>query len=156
MLGRAITLAVLLTSSLGAACSIGPIEISSQPLSGVIGGAPWTLAGAESNAFLSKNSPTFFVTAYGESLTACTGAGSATHGNLLILNLPKIAGDYRLTESLTQTFFVVTGNINYVAIDGRVIVDEVTSTNVRAQAHFRFDDANEVDGQFAVTICPEM
>jgi hypothetical protein len=151
---RAVTRAGLLTLSLAAACSSGPVEISNQPLAGVIGGAAWTLASAESNAFLSANSPTFFVSAYGQALTACTGGGSAANGNRLILNIPKTAGDYPLSDTLNQTFYVAAGSTNYVTTQGRVVVDEVTTTTIRAQAHFRFDDANQVDGHFAVTICP--
>jgi hypothetical protein len=151
---RAVNLAGLLTLSLAAACSIGPVEISTQPLAGVIGGAAWTLGSAETNAFLSANSPTFFVSAFGEALTACTRAGSTSNGNRLILNIPKTAGDYPLSDSLNQTFYLAAKNTNYVTTQGRVVVDQVTTTTIRAQAHFRFDDANQVDGQFAVTVCP--
>src|SRR5437016_3407971 len=83
--------AVLLTSGCG-----GSIEIATTPLAGVVGGTPWTLVSAESNAFLSKDSPTFFVTAYAEPRTPCSGAGSSVTGDELLLNIPKIAGDYRL------------------------------------------------------------
>jgi hypothetical protein len=143
----------LLSWGLVCACSTGPIEISTEPLSGVIGGANWTLASADTDAFLSARSDTFFATGYGEALTPCTGAGSASNGNRLILNIPKTAGDYVLSGSLNQTFYVPAGNTNYVSTEGRMIVEEVTATRIRASAHFRFDVANEVDGQFAVTIC---
>ena len=154
---RAVTLAGMLALSLAAAaCASGPIAISSEPLAGTIGGSEWTLASAETNATLSANSPTFVARAYAEALPACTGAGSAANGNGLILNLPRTAGDYRVGESLSQTFYMTAGNTNYVATQGRVIVEEVTTTTIRAGAHFRFDDANEVDGQFAVTICSDL
>lgn len=151
---RAVTWAGLLTLSLAAACSTGPVEISAQPLAGLVGGARWTLVSAETNAFLSANSPTFFVSAYAEALTACTAAGGISTGNRLILNLPKTAGDYPLSDSLNQTFYLAATSANYVTTQGRVVVDEVTTTTIRAQAHLRFDDANEVDGNFSVTICP--
>ena len=149
---RAVTLAGLLTLSLVAACSTGPVEISARPLAGVVGGAPWTLVSAETDPYLSANSETFFVSASAEALTACTDAVST--GNSLILSIPKTAGDYPLSDSFKQTFYLAAANVNYVTTLGRVVVDEVTTTTIRAQAHVRFDDANEVDGNFSATICP--
>src|SRR4051812_18173043 len=60
-----------------AGCSVGPIEISDQPLAGKIGGADWVLGSAETNAILSANFSTYFAAAYGNALAPCTGAGSA-------------------------------------------------------------------------------
>jgi hypothetical protein len=136
-----------------AGCSTGPVEISDQPLAGQIGGAEWTLGSAETNAVLSADFSTFFVAAYGQALAPCTGAGSATSGNQLILSIPKVAGEYPLGLALKQTFYVPATNTNYVSSLGRLVVHEVTSTTISAGAHFLFDQANEVDGQFTVTIC---
>lgn len=151
---RSFTFLALLSLGLAAGCSSSTVEVSTEPMAGLVGNAPWVLASAETNAFLSERSLTFFATAYGEALTPCTGAGSASNGNRLILNIPKTAGDYLLSDSLTQTFYMTAGNTNYIATDGRMIVDEVTATAISVHAHFRFDGANEVDGRFAVTVCP--
>ena len=136
-----------------AGCSVGPIEISDQPLAGKIGGADWALHSAETNAILSANFSTYFAAAYGNALAPCTGAGSAASGNQLILSIPKVAGDFPLGLALKQTFYVTATNTNYVASLGRLVVHEVTATTISAGAHVQFDQDNEVDGQFTVTIC---
>jgi hypothetical protein len=143
----------LVLSLLAPACS-GSIEIATTPLAGVVGGTPWTLASAESSAFLSEGSPTFYVTAYAESLTPCTGAGASVTGNLLLLNVPKTPGDFLLSPGLSQTFYVRANNLNLTATDGRIRVDKVDDSSVSGGAHFRFDGSNEVDGVFTVPICP--
>ena len=149
---RALTLVLVLLAS---RCG-GTIDIATTPLAGTIGGAPWTLVSAESSAFLSKDSPTFFVTAYAEAVTPCTGAASSITGNELLLNIPKIAGDYRVNQSLSQTFYLRASNLNLAATtDGRIRVDQVTGTTVSGGAHVRFDANNEVDGVFTVPLCPQ-
>ena len=137
-----------------AGCGSGAVEIAMTPLAGRIGGASWTLVSAESSAFLSDGQPTFFVTASAETVTACAGGGSSISGDQLILNVPKSTGDYRLSLSLSETFYVRASNDNLVATTGRIRVDEVTATSLRGGAHFAFDGNNEVDGEFSVSICP--
>jgi len=107
------------------------------------------------SAFLSDGQPTFFVTASAETVTACAGAGSSISGNQLILNVPKSTGDYRLSLSLSETFYVRASNDNLVATTGRMRVDEVTATSLRWRRPFRPSTGNnEVDGEFSVSICP--
>jgi hypothetical protein len=132
----------------------GEIEIASGPLAGKIGGVAWALGSAESDAYLSGLSDKLWVAAYAETVTPCTGAGSSLNGNHLLLNVPKVPGDYRLGLQFTQTFYVQSTNFNYGATQGRMVVDTVTATTVTGGAHFQFDANNVVDGQFEVTICP--
>jgi hypothetical protein len=151
---RVLLLAALLVAAGAAGCG-GSVEIAMTPLAGTIGGVPWTLASAESSAFLSDGSPTFFVTAYGQSLAACVGAASSATGNELILNVPKTKGDYVLSLSLTQTFYVRSTGSNLVSAAGRMRVDQVTDTLISGGAHFAFDGDNEVNGVFTATVCAQ-
>lgn len=151
----AIVLTIVLGVSLAAACGGGgEIAISTATLTGQVGGVSWTLGTAESNAFLSSNSDQFFVDAYAETLAPCTGAGTGLNTSRLILNIPKTPGDYQLSAAITETFYVPATNSNFISGQGRIVVDEVTATTVRGGAHFFFDNANFVDGQFQAQICP--
>jgi hypothetical protein len=130
------------------------IDIASGPLAGKIGGVAWTIGTAESNAFLSDGSDRFFVDAYTETFTPCTGAGSSLNSNRLVLNIPKTAGDYQLGLGLTETFYVPSTNFNYATTRGRIVVDAVAATMVTGGAHFQADANNFVDGQFQIALCP--
>jgi hypothetical protein len=44
---------------------------------------------------------------------------------------------------------------NLIATEGRIVVDSVTATRVTGGLHGIYNDGNEVDGRFDVTICPE-
>lgn len=147
------TRAIVLAFCLAAGCSIGPIEISSAPLSGVIGGDAWSLGSAETNAFLSK-SDQFYMVAYPQAIAACTNAGGTVPGNWLILNIPKQTGDYLLGDGLNGTFFVQSTGFNYRATQGRIIVNQVTDTMLSGGVNIQFDGDNDVDGEFSATICP--
>ena len=150
--GLAAQLAFGLAAGLAAGCA-GPIEISDAPMSGRIGGVPWTLGSAETNGFLSA-SDQFFIDAYAEVVAPCTGAGSQVRSNRLILNVPRETGNYLLGGGLNETFFVQGTGANYIATQGRIIVNQVTDTMLSAGAHFMFDGDNVVDGQFQAQICP--
>jgi hypothetical protein len=144
--------AVLLAGGLAAGCG-GSIEISDGPMSGRIGGVPWSFGSAETNDFLSS-SDQFFVDAYAEVVAPCTGAGSQVRSNRLILNVPRETGSYLLGAGLNDTFFVQDTSANYVATQGRIVVSQVTGTMLSGGAHIIFDGNNEVDGQFQAQICP--
>jgi hypothetical protein len=148
---------ILLAACLGSGCSIGPIEVSSAPMAGVIGGVAWSFGTAETNAFLSMAASTsdqFFATAYQEALAPCTGAGDQVLSNRLLMKIPKETGDYLLGDGLNETFYVQSTANNYVATQGRIIITQVTDTMLSGRAHFLYDGNNEVDGQFQATICP--
>ena len=153
---------------LGAACllsgcgddsgedSTSKTPIASSVLAGVIGGKPWSLNHADTNAFLSEDDPSFFVTAYAEPGTACQTPIGGTSSNELILFVPKTPGDYSLGFSLTATFVVDPEglNQNLIATRGRVVVDEVTATSVRGGAVIELNAENTVNGQFQANVCP--
>ena len=150
---------ILLTGLLVAGCGTGPLEISSSPLSGFVGGIAWSFGSAESSGALSL-SDQFFVEAYAEVVAPCTGAGDQVRTNRLILNVPKATGDYLLGSGLSETFLVQdtgtagTTATNYIATQGHIVVNQVTATVVSAGAHFLFDGNNDVNGQFQAQICP--
>ena len=150
--GLAIVLAAGLVGGLAAGCG-GSIEISDAPMSGRIGGVLWSLGSAETNSFLSP-SDQFVVEAYAEVVAPCTGAGSQVRSNLLILNVPREAGNYLLGSGLNETFFVQDTGFNYIATQGRIVVSQVTDTMLSGGGHFIFDGDNVVDGQFQAQICP--
>jgi hypothetical protein len=130
----------------------GSTAISSQPLSGKIGGQPWTLATGETDSVLSTAS-LYTVDAYAETFTACTGTASVT-ANAVFLNFPNAVGSYAVTLDLNQTFYVGATNDNFVATSGEIVISEITATTITGGASFAYDADNSVNGQFAVTICP--
>jgi hypothetical protein len=146
--------AIVLASCLAGGCSIGPIEISNAPLSGVIGGVAWSLGSAETNAFLSM-SDHFNVVAYPQAIAPCTNAAGTVQGNWLILNVPKQTGDYLLGSGINGTFYVQSSNANFIATQGRVVINQVTDTMLSGGMNIQLDGNNDVDGQFSATICPQ-
>ncbi len=129
------------------------LEIADAPLAGTVGGAPWTFASGDTDAFLSRDKPELFSDLYGESVSLCGFASGA--GNHLIVAIPKTPGDYPFTTQRNMTF-VVGGTDNYATLEGKVRVDEVTATSLKGGLVGRFDSANEVTGTFEITICPDM
>jgi len=130
----------------------GSTTISSQPLSGMIDGQPWTFMTGETNSSLSTASQ-YWVDAYAESFTPCTGYPSSTADELL-LSLPTAVGSYPLSPEFTQTFYIAATNDNLGASSGQIDVTAVTATTITGGARFAYDANNSVDGQFEVTICP--
>lgn len=136
---------------IGAGCGSGSATISSQPLSGKIGGQPWTLVTAETNSV--PLSPTqYSVNAYSESFTPCSGTASGTTDSL-ILNFPMAVGTYAVTLNLNQTFYIPPSD-NLIATSGTIVISEVTATTISGGANFAYNADNSVDGQFQATICP--
>lgn len=138
----------------GFACAGDSFEITDQPLQGQVGGQPWAFVKGETNAFLS-DADGFFASLYAADFDAC--GFSQASGNSLILSIPTEPGDYELNLQRNMTFVVEdeSGPQNLIAFDGRIVVDEVSATTIRGGIHARFDGDNEVDGNFAVTVCPQ-
>lgn len=130
----------------------GSVEIASGPLTGKVGGATWTIASAQTDAFLSDEEG-FWVDAYAENVATC---GAFGNGNHLILSVPKTLGTHRLSLSLNGTFVVEGAETdNLVATQGAIRVDEVTSAIVRGGLTMSFDANNSVSGEFEAVVCPE-
>ncbi|MDQ3364168.1 MAG: hypothetical protein M3680_01890 [Myxococcota bacterium] len=134
-----------------ACSSSSSFEIAATPLAGEVGGQPWTLVLGHTSAFLSEGEDDFFATLYPTTFTAC--GFSEPGGAHLIVAIPKEPGDYELGLGLNMTFY--DGETNRVATNGRIVVDAVTATRVTGGLHAKYDDDNEVDGQFDVTICAD-
>jgi hypothetical protein len=130
----------------------GPVQIASGPVTGKVGGTAWTLASAQTDAFLSDER-SFWVEAYALGPTSCDSFGS---GNRLILNVPKTLGTHPLSLALNATF-VVEGpeTDNLIATQGAIRVDEITSTLVRGGVTMTFDANNSVSGEFQAVVCAE-
>jgi len=129
------------------------LSISSQPLTGKVGGLSWTLGTAQSDSALS-DADGYFVDMYSDSLAACTGSGMSSAGSSLIAILPTAAGDYPLGMNQTVTFYLSATGDNLVATSGKIHIDAVTSTTISGGLRATYDANNDVDGQFQATICP--
>ena len=136
----------------GSSSGAGSTTISSQPLSGKLGGQPWTLGTGQTNSFLSTSSQ-YWVDAYAESFTPCTGSASA-NADEIIMNLPMTIGNYRLSISLNQTFYVAATGDNLIATSGEIDITDISATTITGGANFAYNADNSVDGQFQMTICP--
>jgi len=141
-------------AALAAGCgssSGGSTTISSQALSGKLGGQPWTLVTGVTNSFLSGSR--YWVDAYAESFTPCTGSASS-NADEIIMNLPMAVGTYPLSINLNQTFYIAATSDNLVATSGEIDITDISATTITGGAKFAFNADNSVDGQFQVTICP--
>jgi hypothetical protein len=136
----------------GCAADEGSAEISAEMMTGSVGGQTWAFKAGHTSAFLSEGEPDFFASLYPMTFTACGFSEPA--GNHLIVAIPKMPGDYELSLARNMTF-VVGGNQNLIATNGRIVVDEVTATTVKGGLVASYDGQNEVNGRFEVTICPD-
>lgn len=136
--------------SSGGGGGAGPI--SSDPLSGKIGGRSWTLATAASNS-LQSTADQFWVDAYSESFTPCSGSASLGADDV-ILTLPKTVGSYGLSFNFTESLYDGVANITYGATSGQIVISDVNATTISGGASFAFNADNSVNGQFQATICP--
>ncbi len=127
-------------------------DLSDQMLAGEVGGQTWTFAAGQTDAFLSEGEDDFFATLYPMSFTTC--GFSEPGGNHLIVAIPKEPGEYEMSLSRNMTF-VVGDSQNLIATQGRIVVDEVTDTTVKGGLVATYDDGNQVNGRFELTICAE-
>ena len=135
-----------------AACTSSSTSIASGTLAGKVEGQSWTFVAGSTDAFLSQNQSDFFAVMYPTTYTAC---GAEPTGPHLIVSVPKVAGDYDLDLSRNLTFTDGASD-NKIATDGRIVVDTVTDTMVSGGLHGTFDDQNEVNGHFTLTVCAPM
>src|SRR6478609_8479040 len=114
----------LLLCALLSACAAdsGSADLVDTPLAGTVGGQTWTFQAGATDAFLSKDEPDFFAELYPAAFTAC--GFSQPSGNHLIVSIPKTPGEYPMSLSRNMTFVV--NNDNKIAVDGTIVVDEVT------------------------------
>jgi hypothetical protein len=125
-------------------------DIDPTPLAGYVSGQPWDFVAGSTDGFLSEGEDNFFAVFYPQQYTACgISEPNAPH---LIVAVPKTIGDYSMNLSRNMTF--VDGNDNRIAVDGRIVVDDITATTVTGGMHGKYDFDNEVSGQFTLTICP--
>jgi hypothetical protein len=130
----------------------GGVTIVDTPLAGTVGGAPWTFATGETDAFLSQGEPDYFTSLYAESFTPC--GFSPTSTNHLIVQLPMVPGEYPFSLSGGNMTFAIAPSDNLISFNGKIVIDEVTATTVTGGLYGRYNSANEVNGRFTATICP--
>jgi len=126
-------------------------DIDATQLSGTVAGTPWTFAMGDTDAFLSEGADDFYATLYPSAFTPC-----GTHFDdepYLIVSIPKLPGDYQMDFSRNMTFVDPSTDDNMVAIDGRIVVDSVSDTEITGGLHGTYDFDNEVSGQFDLHIC---
>jgi hypothetical protein len=123
--------------------------IDDAPLTGMVSGQPWTFTAGATDAFLSMDGDNFFANFYS---TAYACGQSEPSGPALIVAVPKTTGDFPMSLQRNMTF--VNGSDNKIAVDGHVRVDSVTATKVTGGLVGTFDDANNVNGTFTLTVCP--
>ncbi len=154
LLGVQVRLFCVGIAALAAGCgsSGGSRVISSQPLAGMVGGQPWMfMTGETSSSFPTSNR--YWVDAYSESFTACSGSAPFTADEIL-MNFPMAIGNYAVTLDLSQTFYIADTNDNLVATSGEIDITDISATTITGGANFAYNADNSVDGQFQVTICP--
>jgi hypothetical protein len=142
----------LLAAATGCTISTDTMDISSSTLTGTVAGQPWSFKAGHTSAFLSEGEDDYFATLYPTAFTTC-GISEPT-GPHIIVAIPKVPGDYDMGFDHNMTF-VGNDSTNKVAFDGRIVVDYATSTHVVGGLHGYYDGANEVNGQFDVTICAD-
>ena len=145
-----LVLGVFLAASCGA---IDPAAgISNQPLSGKIGGRPWT---AMTDKTLVPRTKVYVVYIFGTAFPPCTN-GLPLDMDEAVLQVPDTAGSYDL--DLTSAQSIVVGSIGQTLLTwkGRLVVESITATTVKGATKFEYDADNYVDGTFEATICPLM
>jgi len=130
----------------------GNLEIAKGPLTGKVGGASWTIAGARARASLSRDD-SFWVDMYGVGTMTCQ---EAPEGNSLIVTAPKKIGTYQFNLNLNSTFVIHTQDEtdNWATTNGVIRIDEVTATTLRGGLNMTYNASNSVNGEFQATICP--
>jgi len=159
-------LAAVLAAGL-AACGGGSSEgtgggsISSQPLSGMINGQPWTFVAGQTDHFLSQGKDTFFTSLYDQPIpaaSACTPGDPPGTTRLLILNVPMKIGQFPLSLAFNQTFSYFDGVHSFqndVATSGVLEVSALSATTITGGVKMAFGTKDAVDGQFEISICAQ-
>jgi len=132
----------------------GGTPITEQPLTGKIGGQPFTFATGETDAFLSMGDR-YFVTLYGSAFTACAVGGAPFSASSVIFEVPKAAGTYKLGLTQTATLYDGAVSYNHVATRGSIVIDAIAGTTISGGASITFDANNAVNGKFTATICAD-
>lgn len=148
---------ILGCSDVGSSDNDGHVDVpfAATPLAGTVGGQPWSLVTAATDAFFSDGDE-FWVDVYGEAIAEpCSGFVDATLPNI-ILNVPKELGEHRLGLTLTATFVLNdAADSNLVATQGVIMVDAVTESQITGSAFIEYDAQNTVNGRFTASICLE-
>ena len=127
--------------------------VSTQTLTGKIGGQPWTFATGETNAALSTTDQ-YWVDLYAATFDQCVAFGAPTDADEVIMMMPKTPGTYNVSLGMNATLYSASSSFNYVATRGVLIIDSVTATTITGGLNITYNNDNTVDGQFTASICP--
>jgi len=127
--------------------------ISSQNLSGKIGGQPWSFMTGQTDSFLS-DATKYFTTLYPSAFTACQTFAAPGNDNYILIDLPASVGSYGLSLSQNATLYDASTSYNWVATRGRIQIDSITETTITGGVTITYNADNAVDGQFQASICP--
>jgi hypothetical protein len=149
-------LTLLLTGTL-AACGGGDddapaYEIAETPLAGTVGGKPWTFVKGDATPMMFGDERELQIDLFPVDFETC--GWDTPIASEILGTFPAEVGEYELSTGLNVTFVV--DHENYWAIDGALVIDEVTDTKIRGGLHAiaKHDPGNEIDGQFEIDICP--
>jgi hypothetical protein len=96
---------------------------------------------------------TFWVSLYASAFSACESFAAPTDENQILIQIPKTGGSYDLSLARNATFYLPPSD-NYVATQGHVQIDEITTTTITGGARITYNGDNTVEGQFQASICP--
>jgi hypothetical protein len=136
--------------------SSGGGSISSQPLAGTINGAPWTFVAGQTDFFLSSNGDHFFATLYDVPITtACSVSDPPGAKNFLILEIPKMTGNYAQGGTFVYPDPSTGRPYNDISLGGAVEVTAISATEIMGGVKIALDAKNSVDGQFTINVCQQ-
>jgi hypothetical protein len=143
-----LALAVLFAASCGGTSDPAG-GISSQPMSGKIGGQPWTFKNGQT---LGTAIEAYRVYASGTSFTPCAGE-FPFEMDQVILTVPEKVGSYDLTLLFNQSLASAATGATYIATRGKLVVESITATTIKGAAKLEGNADNYLDGTFEATIC---
>ena len=130
--------------------SDGGGDIAATPLAGKVGGQSWTFQAGLASSLSGEDD--LLGVLYAEAFTPCTADEPSSSAHLF-LAVPRQPGTYAFSPSRNITF-AGTGDNDVFSLNGQIVVESVTATMVTGGVRSQYDDGNQVDGQFQLTICP--
>jgi len=129
--------------------------ISSGPVSGKIAGQTWTFGTGEAALVRgSSGVQQYLVHLYPGAVEACVSFGMMPGRDLVSMLMPTAVGSYQLGYDLSSTLVAGSIDTRCVAIEGRLVIDDITATTLTGGLFVNCGPGNTIDGQFTAVICP--
>jgi len=148
-----IVLVLLLLAGCGTPPPAASVPVAATPLAGKVAGASWTARGATASAHraFSDDGGEKWVDISSSTLS-CSGFPEAQVIGTIPWNTP--AYDLSFSHNLTIVVHETDGGImNYVAINGRVELYDVTDAGARLRVRAIANADNSVEGEIGLTVC---